>query len=145
VIPTIYELPRHLREFVVNRSIFITSPSHDAWLCKTKKFHLKDKIQCVATKKSHHHTHLQIEKDVKRKKSYWLLIFGEEVILGNHIFETDATAISTKIVGIESEAGDNELKKTLDGIVIYWRVGEKFWGRQFESNKKEVDATSLFD
>jgi hypothetical protein len=129
----------------VNRSILITGPSRDAWIRKTKKFHLKDKIQCAATKKSHQHTDLQIEKDFKRKKSYWLLIFGEGVILDNRIFETDATAISTKIVGLESKSGDNELKKTLHGIVIYWRVGEKFGGRQFESNERDVDATSLFD
>jgi hypothetical protein len=96
----------------------------------------------------HQHTDVQIEKDPKRPKLHCLILFGEGVILNNHIFEYDVRAMSTKIVGMEPKPWENEeLQKSLPvyGIIICWCIGKKFGGRQFESNGIQVDERTLFD
>jgi hypothetical protein len=126
------------------RVILIKGPSTDFWVRDTERYHKTGKIACEATKTAHSATSIEIQKDVNRQFSYWLLIFPEHVVLDNRIFSEDATSIRPGYNGMKVDETETEIGQKLFGLVVFWRIGE-VGGRRVGNGQPKPDATKLFN
>jgi hypothetical protein len=140
-------LPRKLRGYT-KRAMLVKGPSQPSWLRDVKRYHAKlDKQDksCPETERRHTNTSLEIAKNPERAHSYWLLLWPAGVVLDNQILSNHPTEVEKGIVPMEIDASENEFKKILFGMAIYWRIAEKYGGTQVQDNKTKIDATTLFD
>ena len=100
---------------------------------------------CEATQTAHTASQLAIDEDrPERIYQYWLLVWPEGTILDNYILSGHATDVTMTLVPMESKANTNCFDKKILGLAIYWKIAEKYSGRQVEAAEDDVDPKKLF-
>ncbi len=112
---------------LAKRSVLLSGPSQDFWHASHERYHQVD--FCEDTKTVHETLETDIEGDLKRKVSYWLLVFPEGTQLENHILSDDAVHVRKEVnemvddVVFEEGTEEEETVEIL-GTDIYWRIAK---------------------
>jgi hypothetical protein len=125
--------------------VLIKGPSQSLWFRDTENFHGKDAASegPSAIKAEHAATEIAIEADpVRRKDSYWLLVFSEDNIqLDNTIFSCDentenvTNTVANDFVPLKSY--HPESRKTFTGLAIVWKIGLEGQSQRIKKKQKE--------
>ena len=100
---------------------------------------------CDTTQTAHTASQLAIDEDrPERIYQHWLLVWPEGTVLDNCVLSGHATDVTMTLVPMESKANTNCFDKKILGLAIYWKIAEKYSGRQVEAAEDDVDPKKLF-
>lgn len=100
--------------------LLLEGPSQSFWACDTERFYERC-VTCAPSKAVHQAAEVAAT-DVKRRHSYWLIVFPKEVKLDNAIFSGNGNAIVDAEVVVLKHV-DFESSTALLGCAIVWRIG----------------------
>ena len=77
--------------------------------------------------------------------THYALLFPEGTLLDNRAFSGDAQGtIEKHLAPLNHDATDNDVDMDLYGMVVYWRITEKFSGQRIKPKAKKFDMKAMF-
>jgi hypothetical protein len=132
-------IPQGFPSRLSKRLILVRGPSQDYFQRSAYQYHETMKESCNATKICHSATQLAIEEDNERQWKYYLLVFPNDTILDNQVFSKDehVVPLGKNPITLKSAAANNDFKKDLRAMVLYWRIAVKGGTKHGKQEQKE--------